>query len=95
MLTRSCLTFSFLKVQIQQRSQVLLYEILKNKLCHVKVLLKRFLLNGHTVGFTRGEGGTWVSFCRVCAAASQSPYPIIVYSGANYRPHLSHFWASM
>ena len=27
--------------------------------------------------------------------ASQSPYPIIVYSLANYRPHLSHFWAIM
>ena len=27
--------------------------------------------------------------------ASQSPYPIIVYSVANYRPHLSHFWANM
>ena len=26
---------------------------------------------------------------------SQSPYPIIVYSVANYRPHLSHFWANM
>ena len=25
--------------------------------------------------------------------ASQNPYPIIVYSVANYRPHLSHFWA--
>ena len=24
--------------------------------------------------------------------ASQSPSPIIVYSVANYRPHLSHFW---
>ena len=24
--------------------------------------------------------------------ASQSPYPIIVYSVANYGPHLSHFW---
>ena len=24
--------------------------------------------------------------------ASQSPYPIIVYSVAKYRPHLSHFW---
>ena len=23
--------------------------------------------------------------------ASQSPYPILVYSLANYRPHLSHF----
>ena len=27
--------------------------------------------------------------------ASQSPYPIIVYTVANYRPHLSHFWANM
>ena len=27
--------------------------------------------------------------------ASQSPYPIIVYFVANYRPHLSHFWANM
>ena len=27
--------------------------------------------------------------------AFQSPYPIIVYSVANYRPHLSHFWANM
>ena len=25
------------------------------------------------------------------ALASQIPYPIIVYSVANYRPHLSHF----
>ena len=27
--------------------------------------------------------------------ASESPYPIKVYSGATYRPHLSHFWANM
>ena len=27
--------------------------------------------------------------------ASQNPYPIIVYSVANYRPHLSHFWANV
>ena len=26
---------------------------------------------------------------------SQSPYPIIVYSVANYRPHLSHFWENV
>ena len=36
----------------------------------------------------RGGGGTSVTFCWVCALASQSPYPIIVYSMANYRPHL-------
>ena len=27
--------------------------------------------------------------------ASQSPYPIIVYSVAIYRPGLSHVWANM
>ena len=27
--------------------------------------------------------------------ASPDPYPIIVYSVANYRPHVSHFWANI
>ena len=27
--------------------------------------------------------------------ASQNAYPIIVYSVANYRPHLSHFWVNV
>ena len=27
--------------------------------------------------------------------ASQSPYLIIIYSVANYRRHLSHFWANI
>ena len=27
--------------------------------------------------------------------ASQSPYPIIIHSVANRRPHLSHFWANV
>ena len=34
-------------------------------------------------------------FAEYVLLASQSPYPIIVYSVANYRPHLSHFWANM
>ena len=44
-----------------------------------------------------GEGGfNWVNFCcRYVPLASQSPYLVIVYSVANYRPYLSHFWASM
>ena len=41
--------------------------------------------------FLRG-GGTWVKFCWVCAT---DPNPIIVYSVANYRPHLSHFQANV
>ena len=28
-------------------------------------------------------------------ASAQNPYPIIVYSVASYRPHLSHFWANV
>ena len=39
----------------------------------------------------RGGGDTWVQFCWVCALASQSPCPIIVYFVASYRPHLSDF----
>ena len=27
--------------------------------------------------------------------ASQNPYPIIVYTVANYRPYLCHFWANV
>ena len=44
----------------------------------------------------RGGGGVLVSSFAGCVLlASQNPYPIIVYSVANYRPHLSHFWANV
>ena len=55
----------------------------------------------HRVRFTsRGEGGVggWVlgsSFAGCVPLSSQNPYPIIIYSVANYRPHLSHFWANV
>ena len=42
-----------------------------------------------------GGGGTWLNFCWVCAAGLSETYPIIVYSVANYRPHVSHFWANI
>ena len=42
----------------------------------------------------QGGGEAWVNFCGYVLLASQSPYPII-YSVANYIPHLSHFWANM
>ena len=44
-----------------------------------------------------GGGGVvaWVNFCWVCATCLSEPFPIIVYSVANYRPHLSHFWTNM
>ena len=42
-----------------------------------------------------GGGVLGLIFAGYLPLASQSPYPIIVYSVANYRPHLSHFWANM
>ena len=46
--------------------------------------------------FTGGGGGVLgLIFAGYVLLASQSPYPITVYSVANYRPHLSHFWANM
>ena len=49
------------------------------------------------IKITAQNPGTWVlkSFAGYVPLASQSLYPIIVYSVANYRPHLSHFWANM
>ena len=46
-----------------------------------------------------GGGGTGrvlgLIFAWYLPLASQSPYPIKVDFVANYRPHLSHFWANM
>ena len=42
-----------------------------------------------------GVGGLGLIFAGYVPLASQSPYPITVYSVANYRPHLSHFWANV
>ena len=44
---------------------------------------------------TRGGGALGSRFAGYVLLASQNPYPIIVYSVANYRPHLSHFWANV
>ena len=44
-------------------------------------------------GGVRGVLG--LIFAGYVPLASQSPYPIIVYSVANCRPHLCHFWANM
>ena len=35
----------------QEKSQIEFCKLLKNKWYHAKVLLKRFHLNGHTIGF--------------------------------------------
>ena len=44
----------------------------------------------------KSRGGVLGSgFAGYVPLTSQSPHPIIVYSVANYRPHLSHFWANV
>ena len=43
----------------------------------------------------RGGGVLGLIFAGYVLLASQIPYPVIVYSVANYRPHLSHVWANM
>ena len=41
------------------------------------------------------QGILGLTFARYMQQAPQSPYPIIVYSVANYRPHLSHSLANV
>ena len=51
-----------------------------------------------SLGLVSGSGGGGVlgsGFAGYVPLVSQNPYPIIVYSVANYRPHLSHFWANV
>ena len=43
-----------------------------------------------------GGGGVLGSmFAGYVPLTSPNPYPIIVYSVANYRPHVSHFWPNI
>ena len=48
-------------------------------------------------GFSPGKGGGVLGsiFAGYVPLASPDPYPIIVYSVANYRPQVSHFWANI
>ena len=47
-------------------------------------------------GFMPGGGGVLGSiFAGYVPLASPKPYSIIVYSGANFKPHVSHFWANI
>ena len=45
--------------------------------------------------FYPGGGVLRSGFAGYVPLASQNAHPIIVYSVANYRPHLSHFWANV
>ena len=42
-----------------------------------------------------GGGALRLIFAGYVLLASHNAYPFIVYSVANYRPYLSHFWANM
>ena len=59
------------------------------------VFLFQWVVNNKRFDITqdpKGGGGVLgLMFGGYVPLASQSPYPIIVYSVANYRPHLSHF----
>ena len=55
-------------------------------------------LSDQFLGKTRPRGGGGYlaqSFLGICRLASPKPYPIIVYSVGNYRPHVSHLWANI
>ena len=51
------------------------------------------MLKGDFTVKTPGGGGSVLGsiFAGYVPLASPNPYPIIVYSVANHRPHLSHF----
>ena len=58
--------------------------------------LDDLLLEGSYFAWGGGGGGVLgLNFAGYVLLASQIPYPVIVYSVANYRPHLSHVWANM
>jgi len=50
---------------------------------------------GETVSREVGGGVLGPIFAGYVPVASPNPYPIIVCSAANYRPHVSHFWANI
>ena len=73
---------------------------------YIKILLLRQLVFVHGNGPTeinlilQAPGGGRVGVLRsgfvgYVLLASQNPHSIIVYSVANYRPHLSHFWTNV
>ena len=53
--------------------------------------------DGNWQRFDPGGGGGYLGqvLLGMCRWPLRTPHPIIVYSVANYRPHLSHFWANV
>ena len=64
--------------------------LLRASLQHRLETLKQYDVPGGPGGGVLGSG-----FAGYVPLASQNPHPIIVYSVANYKPNLSHFWANV
>ena len=65
----------------------------------ISLLFPLLSLPGSCISARGGEGwGTWVKFCSVCDSGISGPLPhyslFLVYFVANYKHHLSHFWAN-
>ena len=54
-----------------------------------------FIKSSDTIQSPGGGGVLGSIFAGYVPLAYPDPYPIIVYSVANYRPHVSHFWANI
>ena len=53
------------------------------------------ILESARANIAGGGGVLELIFAGYVPLASQSPYPVVVYSVATYRPHLSDFWATV
>ena len=75
------------------------FEVLKKKKeLQMKIMYCSSLRMIYTITMYSNPGGEGVlgsSFAGYVPLASQNPYPIIVYSVANYRSQFSHFWANV
>ena len=56
---------------------------------------KFFLKNCKAIDSVGGEGGTWISFCWVCAAGLSEPLPHYGLFFGQLKTHLFHFLANV
>ena len=72
-------------------------DVLTNKPAHAHTAdFPRYLPLAKDVSrLGKGGRGLGIIFAEYVLLPLRAPAPITVYSVANYRPHLSHFWANM
>ena len=81
-----------IKVLNVRKLAVPIYPLVRKKLYAIKSVLSHQSAPIAHQSSPGGWGGVlWLVFAGYVPLASQSPYLIIVYFLANYRPHLSHF----